>query len=453
MRGVLFEKFFTKANDFLNRIIPDSFTIAILLTIVVFAGGIFSELFYSGSGITQSVSNCITGWGSGFFTLLEFGMQMSLIILCGYIIAVSGPVNKLLVSVIRYPKSERGVALTVAAVSMLLCFINWGFGLVAGAMLVKTAYSHRRGINYVYLVAVAYLGLGTLWHGGLSGSVPLLLATENHFLVAKTGVIPVSKTIFSASNIVLMLTVFLVMLFLVYMLYPAQNFEVVSFDESGKGAGEGEKSEERRDSFAKRMEESYLLNLVIFTLILVYNFIDIYEGKFSLSLNRVNLIFIGLGFVLHKSPSEFVRAAQSGVSMITGVVIQFPLYAGIYGIIKGTALLNVISHFFISVSSAKTFAFIVFLYSGILNYFVPSGGSKWVIEAPYLIDVAARLNVPVERIAMFYAYGDMWTNLVQPFWAIPLLAAAKIEFRKIIGYELLFAFVYGIIISFASFLL
>lgn len=435
-------------NYLLSRVVPDAFTIAILLTIVVFFGSVASEIFYLKKSFFSSLINTFLGWGNGFFTLLEFGMQMSLIILSGYILAVSRPVERILVLIIKSPKNGRSLAVVVSAISMLGCFINWGFGLILGAMLVKTAYSLRRDINYVFLVAVAYLGLGTLWHGGLSGSVPLLLATENHFLVSKTGVVPVSETIFSIQNIILMSAVFIIMLVMVYLLYSPS-------DEDIKVANEvktEEKKEDKDIGLSQRLENSYLLNLVIFLLILIYNVIEIVEGRFNLSLNKVNMIFLGLGFLLHPSPKAFLRAAQNGASLIIGVVIQFPLYAGIYGMIKGTALLSVISDFFLIISSQKTLSFVIFVYSGILNYFVPSGGSKWAIEAPYIIDVAQRLGVPISKVAMFYAYGDMWTNLIQPFWAIPLLAAAGIEFKRILGYELIFATIYGVIITIASFI-
>jgi short-chain fatty acids transporter len=435
-------------NHFLSRIIPDSFTIAILLTIIVFISALLGEIFYSNEGFFAAIMNCISAWGNGFFVLLEFAMQMCLIILSGYIIAVSRPVKRFLESLIRFPKTSAGLTMLVASISMIGCYINWGFGLIIGAVLVKTAYSIRREINYIFLVAVAYLGMGTTWHGGLSGSVPLLLATENHFLSGKIGVIPVGETIFATYNIVLMLVIFIVMLLLVYLMYTPPQEEVHIKSDTG-----GEDISDQKDSDHRGLENSYILNLVLFSLVLFYNIYDIFNGRFSLSLNRINMIFLGLGFLLHRSPVKFVDAATRGASLLIGVIVQFPLYAGIYGIIKGTSILSIITNLFVSLSSTKTLPFVIFIYSGILNYFVPSGGSKWAIEAPYIIDVAMKLNVPISRVAMCYAYGDMWTNLVQPFWAIPLLSAAGIEFKRILGYEIVFALVYGLIVSIATFLI
>ncbi len=450
MKRQFLSDFILNINNLLSKIVPDSFTIAIILTIIVFVGGLASETLYSHKPLFLSILHCISGWGDGFFTLLEFGMQMSLIILSGYIIASSTVVNRLLVAIIQFPKSDRSLATTIAALSMLLCYINWGFGLVAGALLVKTAYKIRKDINYVYLVSVAYLGLGTLWHGGLSASVPLLIATQNHFLSSKIGVVPVGETIFSSENLVLMTSIFVAFIVLVYLIYPSGRYEevVVEFKDREESI---QSNADKKITFAQRLEHFYLLNFVIFLFIMVYNAYDIYQGRFALTLNRVNIIFLGLGFLFHRSPYDFVRAAANGANLIIGVVIQFPLYAGIYGIIKGTSLLTVISNFFLTICSQKSLLFVIFLYSGILNYFVPSGGSKWVIEAPYIVDIADKLDVPIGKVAMFYAYGDMWTNLIQPFWAIPLLAAAGIEFKKILGYELIFAFLYGIIITVASF--
>ena len=170
-------------------------------------------------------------------------------------------------------------------------------------------------------------------------------------------------------------------------------------------------------------------------------------GGLSLTLDTVNLIFLSLGMLLHPSPASLLRAAEEASRSLHGVVLQFPLYAGIYGIMKGTALASVITHGFLSVASARTYPLVVFLYSSVLNYFVPSGGGKWAIEAPYVLSAGAALGVPVARTAMAYAYGDMATNIIQPFWAIPLLSVARLEFRDILGYEILVWALYTAMVS------
>jgi short subunit fatty acids transporter len=230
-------------------------------------------------------------------------------------------------------------------------------GLSASAVMVGYMAKHHADADYRLLVAVSYFGMGATWHAGPSGSVPLLLATENNFLINAgmlSDVIPLSET----------------------------------------------------------------------------------------TLMPFNLIFTGV-VLLHWSPRALGHAAQEASGHLHGIVLQFPLYAGMFGLIKHTAVARKISDVFISMANRRTLPLFTFWYSGILNYFVPSGGSKWAIEAPYLVRAAQRIGVPLPRVAMAYAYGDMSTNLIQPFWAIPLLSVAKLEFRDILGFEIIAFVVYS----------
>jgi short-chain fatty acids transporter len=167
----------------------------------------------------------------------------------------------------------------------------------------------------------------------------------------------------------------------------------------------------------------------------------------NLTLDSVNLLFVSLGLVLHPTPASVIRAAEEAVRPLHGVVLQFPLYAGIYGIIKGTGLAAALASAFLSVATPRTFPLIVFWYSAVLDYFVPSGGGKWAIEALYVLRAGQALGVPVPEVAMAYAYGDMATNIIQPFWAIPLLGVARLEFRDILGYEILVFALYTAVLS------
>jgi short-chain fatty acids transporter len=180
---------------------------------------------------------------------------------------------------------------------------------------------------------------------------------------------------------------------------------------------------------------------------LAYVVLETAGGAFALTLDSVNLVFLCLGVLLHPSPAAVLKAAEEAARSLHGVVLQFPLYAGIYGVMKGTALAGLLAEAFIAVASTATYPFVVFAYSAALNYVVPSGGGKWAIEALYVLEAGRALEVPVTKVAMAYAYGDMATNLIQPFWAIPLLGVARLEFRDILGYEVLLFLAYGLAVG------
>ncbi len=434
-----------------SRWVPGSFTIAVHLTLIVLAAGLAVELAHGRVHPFRAVLDCVVAWGEGVWTLLEFGMQMCLIIFTGYLIAVSPPVRRGLLWIVGRPATPAGVIVTVAAVAMLLSWINWGLGLVTGAMLVRIASSARKNVDYRLLVASAYLGLGVTWHAGLSGSAPLLMATPDHFLADRAGVIPVTDTILSPFNLVLVTVVFCVTLLLVRLMVPRAGDAVTA---------DGEPDDEFRPpqrpanpTPAQRFEHSPMPNLLVGSLGLAYLVWHFATRGAVLTLNTVNLAFLSFGILLQWTPASLVRAAESASRLLYGIVLQFPLYAGMFGIIKGTGLVDVIAGAFIAVSSRESFPLIVSWYSGLLNYFVPSGGSKWAIEAPYLLDAASNLKVPTAKVVTAYAYGDMWTNLIQPFWAIPILAAARLEFKDILGYEIIIAAVYGLVLSAAMLLL
>jgi short-chain fatty acids transporter len=431
-----------------TRWIPGSFTISVILTAVVLAGGWIAETTIGGAHPAGGLVTCFVAWGDGFWTLLTFGMQMCLVILTGYIIAVSAPVRRALTWFVRRPRTPAGVIVSVAFAAMALSWVNWGLGLVTGAMLVRIASTARDNVDYRLLTASAYLGLGTTWHAGPSGSAPLLMATPDHFLSDVTGVVPVTRTVLSASNLALVTIVAAVILVTVRLMVPGAAVTAARAVEDEPPAPRPP----RRPTPAERLEHSCVPNVFFAALALAYLVHHFATAGAVLTLDVVNMTFLAAGILLHRTPASLVHAAQGGSRLLHGIVVQFPLYAGMFGIIEGTPLLRVVSEAFVSVSNRTTFPLVVTWYSGLLNYFVPSGGSKWAIEAPYLIEAARTLDVPLERLILAYSYGDMWTNLVQPFWALPILAAARLEFKDIMGYGMVFAAVYGTVVSVAMLL-
>ena len=313
----------------------------------------------------------------------------------------------------------------------------------------------QKGVDYRLLVATAYLGLGTMWHSGLSASAPLLVATPKHFLEKDIGIIPITETIFHPFNLLLALAVLVVLTIAGPLMHPRKEETFEADPELIKEAGfEAPPKPKPADMTpALWLEHSPIINLIVAASGIIW--LVWYFGKngwAGINLDVVNFVFLVIGILLHWTPASFLKAAMEGGSFIWGVVVQFPFYAGIFGIIKFSGLAEVMGDWFTAIATKETYPFIVMWYSGILNYIVPSGGAKWAVEAPYIMAAGKTLEVSGPMTVIAYAWGDMITDVIQPFWAIPLLGVAKLNFRDIMGYCMIYFIIYMIIIS-AGFLL
>ena len=426
--------------------VPNSFVIACLLTLVTFG----LVIGVAGKGPLEAEAY----WAKGFWELLELTMQLALIVLTGYIVAVSPLVSRLLEAIAGLAKSDRGAIALMGLVSMGAAWLHWGLGLIAGPIFLRFLIKRHPNVDYRLAVAAGYLGSTCTWHAGLSGSAPLLMATPKNFMEAQAGLIPVSQTTFSAFNLGLTAVVVCVMTATVMWLYPTSARSAKAFA-LPEGAGEHDHEEGSAKTSAERplwIERSYALNLVI-GLLGVTAFWSLYTDNGSrVSINVLNFAALFIALLLHPNPASFTRAATRGATYLHGIVIQFPFYAGMYGLIKYSGLAEIIARGFTAVASPRTFPVIIYWYSGLISLFIPSGGSKWAIEAPYVVAAAKSLMVPVPRAIVAYAWGDMSTHFLQPFWAIPLLAIAKVEFKEIIGY-LSILFVVNFVIVSAAFIL
>ena len=428
----------TSLTDFSQRFVPGSFVIALILTILTFGLGIiFTD---------SSILSLIQFWGNGFWELLSFAMQMCLIIVTGYIVAVSPLVSRFLNYLAGLAKGPKSSILLMVIISLTLSFIHWGLSLVGSAVMVRYIASKQNKVDYALLVASAYLGMGCTWHAGLSGSAPLLMATPKNFLEADFGLVPTSQTIFSGFNLILLVFVFVFLCLFVPQLHPASgktrpvqvSFESERVDKS---------INDKKRAFSDILDHSPFLSVLFGALGIIWILWHFISKKGGLNLDVLNFLFLFLGILLHFRPSSFLKAAEEGGKLVYGVILQFPFYAGMFGIIKYSGLAEIVANFFVNISSAKTYPAIVYWYSGIINYFVPSGGSKWAIEAPYLLSAAHDLGVPYSKVVISYAWGDMATDLIQPFWAIPLLSVAKLDFKEIMGYLMLIFAIYWTLVS------
>lgn len=402
-------------------------------------------------------------WTQGFWLLLELTMQMSLIVLTGYMVAVSPPASRALDALAGLARSDRGAIALMALVSMGVSWLHWGLGLIAGPIFLQFLIRKHPRIDYRLAVAAGYLGSSCTWHAGLSGSAPLLMATPKNFMEAKVGLVPIATTTLSWFNLSLTAAVVAVMTLVVVRLYPRPDQvrtsgDLLADDPPWSAADPHAKPAAldaglpREFSFAHAIEHRYALNLVMGVLGLVA-FWSLYAGAgHRITLNIFNFAFLFIALLLHPSPASFTAAAARGAGYLHGIVVQFPLYAGMYGLINFSGLAETIGRWFVSIATPHTFPVIVYWYSGLLSYFIPSGGSKWAVEAPYILAAGQALGVPVNQIIVAYAWGDMSTHFLQPFWAIPLLTIARLDFKDIVGFLAILFVVNAALVS-AAFLL
>ena len=416
-----------------QRFLPDAYLFAVILTFVVFIMGIF---------ITQATPmEMVNHWGSGFWGLLEFAMQMSLIVVTGYVLASTPLVKSILQRLSKLATTPGKAIILVTFIALIASLINYGFGLVVGALLAIEIFKRMPSIDYRLLVASAYSGF-LVWHGGLSASIPLTIATPGHFLEDSMGTIPVSETIFSPFNLFIVFAIVITLPFLNRLLLKSRegldvqnpvDIETFSFEEEIE-----EVVEERTP--AARLENSQIISLIIGGLGLVYIVFFFVQNGFDLNINLVNFIMLFLGVLLHRTPRRFLNSVNNAVRNVGGIVVQFPFYAGIMGMMVDSGLSEQMSNWFVNMSTEATFPLFAFISAGLVNFFVPSGGGQWAVQGPIMIEAASQIGVDQAKTAVAVAWGDAWTNMIQPFWALPLLAIAGLKVRDIMGFCLIVLF-------------
>lgn len=420
------------ANFFTNlvkRFLPNAFLFAIILTFVVFLLGILIE--------GQTVKGMLKCWGDNYWSLMTFAMQMVLILATGHTLAKTTLVIKLLEWLSTFAKTPRRAIVIVTVSASIACWINWGFGLIVGALIAREIARRVKGVHYPLLVASAYSGY-IVWHGGISGSIPLTIAQKPEGVMAEIAggvIIPISQTIFSWQNITILLILFFTLPLINCLMLPGKDEEITEYREPDmKMPVMNEvKNENTSLSFAEKLENSNIITALIGIMGLSYLVVYFYDNG-SFNLNAVNLIFLFTGIILHKTPIAFLKAFQTSIKSTGGIILQFPLYAGIMGMILHSGLARTISEAFVSFSNQTTFPFFTFLSSGLVNFFVPSGGGHWVVQGPIIMPAAQEIGTPLWKAAMSIAWGDAWSNMIQPFWTVPLLSIAGLSVRDIMGY-------------------
>ena len=426
----MFKKFTNGCVRVVNRWLPDPFLFAIILTIVVFIAAM--------AGTQQTPLQLVDAWGnsSGFWGLLSFSMQMALVLVLGSAMASAKVCKKALNAIATLAHDKKSAILVTTFVSTICCWLNWGFGLIAGALLAKAVARRVKEVDYPLLIASAYSGF-VIWHAGLSGSIPLQIGAEGGTKILEVSYFaPTSATIFHPINLLMVGVILVLMPFVNYAMHP-DTAHTIAVDPAL--LVDEEDRVYKRETPADKIEHSRILWVI--TLVLGFAYIIYYFATkgFNLDLNIVNMIFLFLGVLLHGDLRKYVDAIADAAGGAAGILLQFPFYAGIMGLMvaanaDGVSLASIIANFFTNVSNEITFPVLTFLSAGIINFFVPSGGGQWAVQAPIVMPAATEMGIEYGRAAMAIAWGDQWTNMVQPFWALPALGIAGLSARNIMGY-------------------
>ena len=432
-----------------ERWFPDPLVFALLGIVVVFLTGLC---------LRESPSKLAVQGVKNFWTLVPFTMQMVMIIIGGYVVATTPLVNRLIVALARVPKTGRGAVAMIALFSMLTSLISWGLSLIFSGLLTREMARRVKGMDYRAAGAASYLGLGATWALGLSSSAAMLMATKSSIppaLFAVSGLIPLRQTLFLWQSITMAAVLVVVSVVIAYLSAPSEK-NARTAEQFGITDEVRTQVAEQRTKPGEWLEYSPLLTIFVGAL-MVWYLIDFFrtspQGALAaLDLNTYNLIFITVGLLLHWKPRNFMRAVADAVPATGGVLIQFPFYAVIFGMIVGTGISTWLADLFARATTHGTYPLLVALYSAILGTFVPSGGSKWIIEAPYVLQAANLHQVHLGWVVQIYNAAEALPNLVNPFWMLPLLGILKLKARDLVGYTVLQMFVHIPIVFFLCWL-
>ena len=442
-------------ENIFKRYMPSPFAIAVLLTFLTI---LLAYLFTESTSEENHVAIILSYWENGIWNsgLLVFAYQMMLILVLGHVLVLSKPMERLILSLTKYVKNSANAAVLVALPTMLVSFFNWGLGLIFGAILARKvgeyAQTNNILINYPLIGASGYTGL-MVWHGGISGSAPLKVAESGHLadlmqnilspeaLAQLPDSLPSSQTVLSSGNLIVFFAVVAIVCILAYRLGRSTKSSPINLvhyqfktnkDKSATGA-------ERLD-YSKPIAIGFGV-LILATFTLQYSTM---LKTLNITPNMLNFFMLGLALIMHGNFARFLHALQEAIGDISGILIQFPLYFGIMGIMANSGMINGISDFFVSISNTTTLPIFTFFSAALVNIFVPSGGGQWAVQGPMMLESALSLKVPLGKAVMALAYGDQLTNMLQPFWALPLLGITKLKAKEILPYTLLFMFAGGI---------
>jgi len=426
--------FFT---ELMRKYLPDPFVFALGLTYIA----AFLAVVVEGKSILE-VTNY---WGNGFWNLLTFTCQVVITLAMGYVMAIAPPTEKLMdkiTSLIHTPTTAIIVATLVGGVGS---YLNWAFGLVVGGIIAKKLALKVRGVHYPLIIAAAYSGF-TLYGLGFSATIPVLISTEGHPMAAQMGVIPLSDTIFHPVMLATSLVVIITLPLLNAFLQPRNKDLIIEVDPNidAADAAKISSTEALEVTLASKFNNSRIMSMIVCAMALTYIVMYFTSGK-GLNLNVFNFIFLFTGIFLMGTPSRYVAKLVEGVKTTSGIILQYPFYAGIMAIMGSSGLMITISDIFMEISTPGTLPFWGLVSSFFINFFAPSGGGHWVIQGPFMVEAANALSSSLAQNSMAVMLGNAWNDLIQPFWILPALAISKLKLKDVMGYTVISMFWVGII--------
>ena len=425
------------------KYMPDPSIFAVVLTLIAFVLGIVVA--------RQTPMQMVQNWYKGLWELLAFAMQMCLIIITGSAVAEAPIAKKGIRKLAGIAKSGKQAAWLVTFVSVLASFLHWGLSLIVGALLAKELAKELRikkiPFEYGLIAAGAYVGQMT-WQGMLSSSIGMLIATPGHFLEDQIGVIPISQYMFNPMNIIITIALLVLPPIFAGMLHPKEEhvsplektaIEMIELE------SESVDEMPENPSVGDRLNHSRILAYALALMGVVYIVYHFATKGFDLDINMVNAIFLFAGIIMHGNIANYIRAVKNGIGGVSGIVFQFPLYAGIMGMIKYSGLVDILATGLVSISTPFTFPLWTFISASIVNLFVPSGGGQWAVQGPIAVQSAMMMNADIIKTALAVGYGNTWTNMFQPFWAIALLGVTGLKAKDIMGYTTAIMLMSGLI--------
>lgn len=440
-----------KYIKFAKNYLPSPFTIAVLLTFLTIVLALFFTYPKEGSE-TLYLFKIFEYWELGFWGLLKFAMQMMLMLVLGYVLATTKQVDSLIKKIVLKCDSTPRAAMIVTATTIIVSLFNWGLGLIFGAILARKigehAHKNNYSLNYPIVGACGYVGL-LVWHGGISGSAPIKVAETGNFLFSKIGLMPLSETVFSQMNIIISAAVLIILPYAMKKLAIKQSPTKLDsyFNEKSEAQVLSSNSEIKG---AEKLDYSSGIACGFGALILSVALFKMIESKdfknFSfLTPDYLNFVLLGLGILLYGNLKEYLVAVEKAIKCSAGIMIQFPIYAGIAGIMQHSGLVYLISGIISDFANETTFPVYAVLSAGVVNFFIPSGGGQWAVQGPILINAADAIGYPYSKTIMALAYGDQLTNMIQPFWALPLLGITRLKAIEILPYTTYMMLVAGAI--------
>jgi short-chain fatty acids transporter len=438
--GLMIESLGLRFEQWVRKHMPDPFVLVLLLTLITFLlAGIYQP---------QSILQLPQYWLDGFWKLLSFAMQMVLIIVTGESLITTKPILRFFKFISNIPKNPKSALTILSFFALIGGWLHWGFGLIGAALLAKelarTLQKKSIQVDYPLLGTAAYSSM-LLWHAGTTASAPLLINTPGHFLEHKIGLIPLSQTIFLPWNLFACAVLLFVTPWIITKMHPSSPRSATDFIDLEPTA------EMTHDILkvskiktpAEILDQNPFIGKAVGALGVISLILFWMNSGMDLTHNIVNFLLLSIGLILHRSPVSYARAIANSVKGTTGVILQFPFYGGIMGLMEGSHLGHAIAGFFVNFATAQTLPFFAYLASVFTKIFVPSGGGEWAIEGPVMLEAAKNLGAAVGKTTMSIAYGNMVGNMFQPFWAIPLLSVLGLNARDIMGFCLvifLFAF-------------